>query len=101
MIQASIIAGACLLTGCASIFACETKATYTVHPDGTREISYSSCKEQIGLEAILPDGVHVRVDKSSTQEAAMAAALQLHLKLADMLQQLQAIIAKGALMGGS
>jgi hypothetical protein len=72
------------LSGCAQMFACKTDASYIVRPDGTKEVQYSSCKEQIGLDAKFGD-VHVQVDKSGTQESVVAASLQLQIKMLEIL----------------
>jgi predicted trehalose synthase len=70
-----------------------TEATYEVTPDG-KKITYESNKEQQGLilEINEADGkihtVKISVDKSSTSEAAIAAALQVQLNLQSQLMRL-------------
>lgn len=101
------LAAAIGLAGCASMFTSKTAASYQVSADGTKLISYTSDKEENGLDATwenTPDGnvklVHIKVDKAGAQESAVAAALQLQVELVKMLQALlplaQAAAAKGA-----
>jgi hypothetical protein len=88
-----------LVAGCARMFACTTDASFEVTTDPatnyiTKKITYSTCKEQIGLEAeFTPDGnpKSVKVDKSGTQEAVIAATSAANLKLLGMLEKLQAL----------
>ncbi len=75
------------VTGCAKMFACTTDASYIIRSDGTKEVQYSSCKEQIGLDAKFGD-VHVKVDKASTQESVTAAAFQAYAIQAQIIQDL-------------
>ncbi len=84
-------------SGCAKMFACSTEASYITRVDGSREVTYSSCKEQVGLDAQIDPktgAVHVKVDRASTQEAVM-------LKMVEMMQSLLPIIEKAAMAGGS
>lgn len=92
------------LNGCgARFFSASTTATYTL-PDGTI-ISYNSEKEQQGLDLILKkkDGqitdLRIHVDRASTAEQAIAAALQVQVKLMEMLERLAPLIEKAAMAG--
>ena len=74
------------------MFACKTEANFRYLPDGTREVNYKSCKEQIGLDAEFDDKgspKHVKVDKSGTQESVIAATTAVYLKLLEIIQQQQ------------
>lgn len=95
-----------LLTGCGiRMWSASTEATYQISPDG-KKISYESNKEQQGLILEISDidgkihTVKISVDKSSTSEAAIAAALQTQLtlqtQLMRLMEQLAPLIAKGA-----
>ncbi len=82
------------LTGCGiRAWSASTEATYEVSLDG-KKISYSSSKEQQGLilEITEVEGraqtIKISVDKSSTSEAAIAAALQMQLNLQAQLSRL-------------
>lgn len=93
--------------GCgAKYFSASTTATYSMQPDGTKVIIYESNKEQQGLDVVVKEiddkakTVTIHVDKASTAEQAIAAALAVQLKLADMLEQLAPLI-KAAAMAGS
>jgi hypothetical protein len=93
----SLAIGVVALTfaGCAQMFTAKTRATYT-SPDG-KQILYESDKEQVGLEAhVNPETgeIHIKVDKASTPEAVIAAVLQVQTRMLDMIQQLQALLAK-------
>ena len=64
-------------------------------PDG-KKINYASNKDQVGLKAkyiVGDDGkvkeVNIEVEKASTSEAAIAANLQLNLRVQDRLDKLQ------------
>lgn len=82
-----------LLTGCAQMFTAKTTASYRLHPDGTKEIIYSSDKEQVGLDVDFEEDakgnikkIRIRVDKSGTQESVIAASMAIQqqaLKLAE------------------
>jgi hypothetical protein len=83
------------ITGCGiRAWSASTEATYEISPDGTKKVSYDSNKEQQGLilEISEIDGkihtVKISVDKSSTSEAAIAAALQMQLNLQAQLSRL-------------
>ena len=83
-----------LISGCGiRLWSASTEATYEITPDG-KKISYESNKEQQGLvlEISEVDGkihtVKINVDKSSTSEAAIAAALQTQLNLQQQLMRL-------------
>jgi hypothetical protein len=75
------------------MWSASTEATYEISPDG-KKIYYSSNKEMQGLilEVSDIDGkihtVKISVDKSSTSEAAVAAALQVQLNLQQQLMRL-------------
>ena len=93
---------ACLLSlnGCgAAYYSAKTVATYRVLPDGTLEANYDSSKEQQGLvlevnEESGKKTVSIHVDKSGTNESAIAAALQANLKLIGLIETLAAQAAK-------
>ena len=89
-----------LLTGCARMFTATTEASYIVRlPDGTvKEVRYKSDKEQIGLDAAF-DGVTVKVDKSSTQDAVIAATLQLQAQMLRLLESIAPAASKAAAAG--
>ena len=79
------------LSGCAQFFTAKTTASYKL-PNGP-EISYSSDKEQTGLDATISldetgklKGFRIRVDKSSTQEEVINATLQMQLQLMKLLE---------------
>lgn len=83
-----------LLTGCGiRAWSASTEATYQISPDG-KKITYESNKEQQGLilEIHEVEGriytVKISVDKSSTSEAAVAAALASQLNLQTQLMRL-------------
>jgi hypothetical protein len=82
------------LTGCGiRAWSASTEATYEVSLDG-KKITYESNKEQQGLilEITELEGraqtIKISVDKSSTSEAAIAAALQMQLNLQAQLSRL-------------
>jgi hypothetical protein len=86
-----------------------TEATYEITPDG-KKITYESSKEMQGLilEVTEVEGkintVKISVDKSSTSEAAINAALQSQLNLQTQLMRLidqLAPLAAAAKMGAS
>ncbi len=79
-----------MLAGCAQMFTAKTKAHYVVRPDGTKEVSYESDKEQVGLDATVnSDGsLKVKVDKSGTLESVVAATLELNVTMTQILEQL-------------
>ena len=98
------------VTGCGiRMWSASTEATYEITPDG-KKIFYSSNKEMQGLvlEVNEVDGkmhtVKINVDKSSTSEAAVAAALQSQLNIQAQLMRLidqLAPLAAAAKAGGS
>ena len=100
----------CLMPGCGiRMWSASTEATYEITPDG-KKIFYSSNKEMQGLvlEVNEVDGkmhtVKINVDKSSTSEAAVAAALQSQLNIQAQLMRLidqLAPLAAAAKAGGS
>jgi len=82
------------LTGCGiRAWSASTEATYEVSLDG-KKITYESNKEMQGLvlEVSEIEGkintVKISVDKASTSEAAIAAALQMQLNLQTQLMRL-------------
>jgi hypothetical protein len=82
------------LVGCGiRAWSASTEATYEVSPDG-KKITYESNKEMQGLilEVSEIEGkintVKISVDKASTSEAAIAAALQMQLNLQAQLSRL-------------
>lgn len=82
------------ITGCGiRAWSASTEATYEISPDG-KKIFYQSNKEMQGLilEVTEVEGkihtVKISVDKSSTSEAAIAAALQSQLNLQTQLMRL-------------
>jgi hypothetical protein len=100
--RSTVLALMILLSGCARMFACTTDATYIVRTDGSKEIHYSSCKEQIGLDSDYDPATgrfHVKVDKSSTQESVIAASVQLQSRLVEMMGQLLRQFDRAAAMG--
>lgn len=87
---------ACTLIGatsCANMFAAKTRATHIEHPDGRREITYESTKEQLGMDVKLGD-MHVKVDRSSTQEEVVNATLQTMRIMERLTETLNAIAVK-------
>ena len=89
-----------LSSGCgAAYYSAKTTANYKVLPDGTLEANYDSSKEQQGLilevnEEAGKKTVSIHVDKSGTNESAIAAALAANLKLIGLIETLsQAAIA--------
>jgi hypothetical protein len=77
------------LTGCAQMFTSKTNVTVEVLPDKTCRATYSSDKEQLGLEASICGGT-VKVDKSGTLESVVASSLALQMKVVDLIQTLTA-----------
>lgn len=75
------------------MWSASTEATYQITPDG-KKITYESNKEMQGLilEISEIDGkiytVKISVDKASTSEAAVAAALQAQISLQQQLIRL-------------
>jgi hypothetical protein len=98
------------VTGCGiRMWSASTEANYEITPDG-KKIFYSSNKEMQGLileVSDIDDKIHtvkISVDKSSTSEAAVAAALQSQLNIQAQLMRLidqLAPLAAAAKMGGS
>jgi len=89
-----IIAGAAALflmtQGCAQMFTAKTSVQIQVSPDGTCTAAYSSDKEQVGLEASVCGG-SVKVDKSGTHDAVIAAVLSMQGQLLQMVREQQAM----------
>ena len=96
-----------LLSGCGySFFSAKTVATYET-PDG-KKISYESDKEQVGLDAtyeLYENGavkaVRIKVDRAGSQEAVLAAMMQMQASMAALFQKLLPLLEKGALAAGS
>jgi hypothetical protein len=97
------------LVGCGiRAWSASTEATYEVSPDG-KKITYESSKEMQGLilEVTEVEGkintVKISVDKSSTSEAAINAALQsqlnLQMQLMRLIDQLAPLAAAAAKAG--
>jgi len=85
--------------GCgANYFSAKTAVTISVATDGTCTATYTSDKEQMGLEAEVCGG-RVKVDKSGTLESVVAASLGATLKMQEMLQGLLQNAAAAAKMG--
>lgn len=94
-----------LSIGCgAGFFSASTTATYQINSDG-KLISYTSNKEQQGLDLDLQEkdgkvtAVKIHVDKSTTVEQAIAAALHTQLKMMELLEKLAPLIEKAAMAG--
>lgn len=83
---------AVFLSGCAQMFSSKTMVTYT-GSDG-KQVLYESTKQQEGLDVSFeevagkPTKVIVHVDKASTPEEIVKAALQANLGMQDILKQL-------------
>ncbi len=104
----TIIVALWLAQGCgADFFSAQTTATYQINPDGTKIISYTSNKQQQGLDVDLtekdgkPVRVSIHVDKASTPEQVVAAALAVQIQMGEILKSLLPLIEKAALAGGS
>lgn len=98
----AILLAIALSTGCAQMFTAKTVATYE-SPDG-KKIAYESNKEQIGLEASWEEGntrVHIKVDKSGTQESVVAATLLIQQKWLDLVDRLSQQAATKGMAGGA
>ena len=96
------------VAGCgAKFFSASTTATYTIQPDGTTAVSYESNKEQQGLDVVVKEvegkanakTITIHVDKASTAEQAIAAALAVQLKITELLERLAPLIEKAAMAG--
>jgi len=72
-------------------FSAGTTVTVSVDKDGNCQASYSSNKEQQGLEAMICGG-GVKVDRSGTLESVVAASVSANLKLQEILAQLLQMI---------
>ena len=78
--------------GCgARDFSAGTTVTVSVDKDGNCQASYTSNKEQQGLEAMICGG-GVKVDRSGTLESVVAASVSANLKLLEILAQLLQMI---------
>lgn len=84
---AAMIAALLSIAGCAQMFTAKTKVAVET-PDC--KAWYESDKDQQGLEGEVCGG-KIRVDKSGTPEAVIAAVLQVQLNL---LQRLDALVQK-------
>lgn len=96
-LAAGLVLAIFLSSGCgASYYSAKTVATYEVLPDGTLKTSYDSSKEQQGLDLEVEEmgggkkTVKIHVDKSGTNESAIAAALAANLKLIGLIETLTA-----------
>lgn len=91
-------------SGCANMFSAKTIATYEITSDG-KMIRYESSKEQQGLDLDLTEDngqvkvVRIHVDRASTAEAAMAAALQVQLQILKILETLAPLAAQAVKSG--
>ena len=90
-----------LSSGCgAAYYSAKTVAVYKVLPDGTLEANYDSSKEQQGLDLEVEEmgggkkTVKIHVDKSGTNESAIAAALAANLRLIALVETLAAAAGK-------
>ena len=91
------------LTGCAQGFTAKTSVSVSVSPDGSCQATYTSDKEQVGLEAEVCGG-KVKVDKSGTLESVVAATAASQAELIKMLNKLTDLIpaaAKAGVLAGS
>jgi len=86
---AAMLAALMVLTGCARMFTAQTTVHVEKTADGACTADYSSSKEQEGLEASMCGG-DIKTVKSGTLESAVAAALQMQLTMARLLEQLLA-----------
>jgi len=98
---AAVILAAALTSGCAGMFAAKTEMSYSIAPDGSHNITYSSGKDISGVDAAWEETkngkvIHLAVDKAMTPEAATAAALQANLKLIGILESLAPLLAAAA-----
>lgn len=89
-------------SSCTQAYTAKTKASWTT-PNGVT-INYESDKEEIGLVAdfdVNTGKAHVSVDKASTSEAAIQAAIAQSQAWAAIFQALLPIIAKAAAAGAA
>ena len=99
-LAAGVMLAIFLSSGCgAAYYSAKTTANYKVLPDGTLEANYDSSKEQQGLvlevnEEAGKKTVSIHVDKSGTNESAIAAALAANLKLIALVETLAAAAGK-------
>jgi hypothetical protein len=109
LVGALVLAVLLSITGCGiRSWSASTEATYEVSPDG-KKITYESNKEQQGLVLEISEiegkihTVKISVDKSSTSEAAINAALQsqlnLQMQLMRLIDQLAPLAAAAAKAG--
>ena len=94
------LALALITWGCgAGFYSASTTAVYEITNDGKR-VSYTSNKEQQGLELDLieKDGkvekLKIRVDKATTVESAVAAAAASTMALIEAVKELASVMAK-------
>jgi len=82
------------LSGCANMFSASTKITYT-GTDG-KQVMYESYKVYEGLDVSFeevagkPTAVKIHIDKATTAEEAIKAAIQANMGLQDLIKQLVA-----------
>lgn len=101
------VVGLALLAGCGvSNFTAKTRASWT--EPGGKSIMYESDKDNIGLDATFDPKTgffHIKVDKASTPEAAIAAAqasqAQMLQSMSKMMDTISPIVTKGMAGGGS
>jgi len=96
-LTAALLMALFLSSSCgAAYFSAKTVATYSILPDGTLQASYDSSKDQQGLDLDVEsaDGhiktVKIHADRASTNESAIAAALEANLKLIALVETLAA-----------
>lgn len=91
-----------LLTGCGvSQLTSSTKASYS-KPDGTK-VEYESNRDTVGLDAIFDPSTgafHIKVEKATTPEMAINAALQQQIIMGKLLEKLIPLLEKGAAVAG-
>ena len=95
-----------LFSGCnIADFSASTTATYQINPDGTKIISYSSNKEQQGLELDLDESdghikiLRIKVDKATTVADAILATREVNFTILNTLRELTAAAKAGAMSG--
>lgn len=87
-----------LPAGCAQMFTSKTQVNVETFPDGRCVATYSSDKQQQGLEASVCGGI-VKVDQAGTLESVVAATIQTQGMILQLMQQLMAGSKTGALTG--
>lgn len=103
-----LLAALLFATGCGvGHYSASTTATYQISPDGTKLVSYTSNKEQQGLDVELKeeDGkiklVRIHVDKSGTMESIVAAIAAQQAQIGKLFETLLPLASQAAKMGGS